>query len=101
MSGTIEPGFERFLVEDVILTLGNLRGTLAWVLHSEAGDGTTRQRAWLERIDNPDQMISVQMRRASLLARQGKLDEARALEELNPMGGDASQLPPAPNAPQP
>lgn len=28
-------------------------------------------------------------------------DEARALEELNPMGGDASQLPPAPNAPQP
>jgi tetratricopeptide (TPR) repeat protein len=36
-------------------------------------------RAWLERIDNPDQMISVQMRRASLLARQGKLDEARAL----------------------
>ena len=36
-------------------------------------------QAWLGRIDNAAEMISVQSRRAGLLARQGKLDEARAL----------------------
>ncbi|MEO7941705.1 MAG: tetratricopeptide repeat protein [Burkholderiaceae bacterium] len=34
---------------------------------------------WLGRIDNAQEMVSVQMRRASILARQGKWDEARAL----------------------
>ncbi|MEO7940578.1 MAG: tetratricopeptide repeat protein [Burkholderiaceae bacterium] len=36
-------------------------------------------QAWLARIDNPQEMVSVQVRRASILAREGKLDEARAL----------------------
>ena len=34
--------------------------------------------AWLDRIENADDIMAAQMRRASLLARQGKLDEARA-----------------------
>ncbi|KQP43526.1 lipopolysaccharide assembly protein LapB [Pseudorhodoferax sp. Leaf274] len=34
---------------------------------------------WLGRIDNAEEMLAAQSRRASLLARQGKLDEARAL----------------------
>ncbi len=34
---------------------------------------------WLNRIDNAEELLSAQNRRASLLARQGKLDEARAL----------------------
>ena len=35
--------------------------------------------AWLDRIDNSQDLVAAQSRRASLLARQGKLDEARAL----------------------
>ena len=34
--------------------------------------------AWLDRIEDADDIMAAQMRRASLLARQGKLDEARA-----------------------
>lgn len=47
--------------------------------------------AWLNRIENPGDIVSVQSRRASVLARQGKLEAARALlrglPERNP--GDA------------
>lgn len=35
--------------------------------------------AWLDRIENADEIMAAQMRRASLLARQGQRDEARAL----------------------
>lgn len=35
--------------------------------------------AWLKRIDNVDEIFSAQSRRASLLARQGKVEQARAL----------------------
>jgi tetratricopeptide (TPR) repeat protein len=47
--------------------------------------------AWLDRIDNPQDLVAAQQRRASILARQGKLEEGlkllRALPERNP--GDA------------
>lgn len=36
-------------------------------------------QGWLARIDNAQEMVSVQSRRAAILARQGKLDEARAM----------------------
>ena len=35
--------------------------------------------AWLQRIENVDEVFSAQNRRASLLARQGKIEQARAL----------------------
>ncbi|AMO22756.1 tetratricopeptide repeat protein [Ramlibacter solisilvae] len=35
--------------------------------------------AWLDKIENPQQLVAAQQRRASLLARQGKLDEGRKL----------------------
>jgi tetratricopeptide (TPR) repeat protein len=35
--------------------------------------------AWLDRIENAEEIMAAQMRRASLLARQGQRDEARAL----------------------
>jgi tetratricopeptide (TPR) repeat protein len=35
--------------------------------------------AWLDRIENPQDLIAAQNRRASILARQGKMDEARKL----------------------
>jgi tetratricopeptide (TPR) repeat protein len=34
---------------------------------------------WLSKVDSPQRALEVQVRRASLLARQGKIDEARAL----------------------
>ena len=47
--------------------------------------------AWLDKIENPQDLVAAQHRRASILARQGKLDEARkllrSLPERNP--GDA------------
>ena len=36
-------------------------------------------QSWLDKIEDPKSMITVQSRRASLMARQGKLDEARKL----------------------
>lgn len=40
--------------------------------------------AWIDRIDNPEDMLVAQMRRASVLARQGRLDEARQLLRAQP-----------------
>ena len=35
--------------------------------------------AWLKRIDNPDDLLNAQLRRAAILGRQGKLEAARSL----------------------
>ena len=40
--------------------------------------------AWLDRIENPDDVMAAQMRRASLLARQGRLADGRALLRKQP-----------------
>lgn len=40
--------------------------------------------AWLDRIENADEIMAAQMRRASLLARQGQLEQARALLRNQP-----------------
>ena len=40
--------------------------------------------AWLDRIENPQDLVAAQQRRASILARQGKLDEARKLLQSLP-----------------
>jgi tetratricopeptide (TPR) repeat protein len=40
--------------------------------------------AWLDRIENADEIMAAQMRRASLLARQGQLAQARALLRNHP-----------------
>lgn len=49
--------------------------------------------AWLDRIDNSQDLITAQQRRASLLARQGKLEEGRRLIRQLPERepGDARQ----------
>ena len=46
-------------------------------------------QTWLARIDNAQEMMNVQSRRAGILARQGKLDEARALIRAVPERGPA------------
>jgi Flp pilus assembly protein TadD len=40
--------------------------------------------SWLDKVDSPDDETATQLRRAALLARQGKLDEARALVQQLP-----------------
>jgi tetratricopeptide (TPR) repeat protein len=65
-------------------TLANAdRGlTQAWLMLAQAAE---QQRdfkgaeAWLKKVDNPQRALEVLSRRASLLARQGKLKEAREL----------------------
>ena len=56
--------------------------TRGWLLLSQAADlqGDFRAaEAWLAKIDDPARALEVQMRRASLLARDGKVAQAREL----------------------
>ena len=48
-------------------------------------------QSWLDRIVSPDDQPNVQIRRASLLARQGKLDQARKLLRDLPASSPAQQ----------
>lgn len=67
-------GFEAFLVEDVILTLGNLRGALGWL-----GGGSLADRACLDRLDR---QLALLDDRARQLAR-ALCAEAAAAEPAN------------------
>jgi tetratricopeptide (TPR) repeat protein len=56
--------------------------TRGWLLLSQAADeqGDFKgAEAWLAKIDNPQRALEVQARRASLLAREGKVAQAREL----------------------
>jgi tetratricopeptide (TPR) repeat protein len=56
--------------------------TQAWLLLAQAAEQQGDFKAaetWLAKVDNPQRALEVQARRASLLARQGKVAEAREL----------------------
>ena len=56
--------------------------TQAYLLHAQIAEKKqdfAAAEAWLQRIENADEVFAVQSRRASLLARQGKVAQARAL----------------------
>lgn len=56
--------------------------TQAYLLHAQIAEKRqdfAAAEAWLARIDNAEEVFTAQTRRASLLARQGKVDQARAL----------------------
>jgi len=59
----------------------------AWLMLAasadQRGDYAAAER-WLSRIDDPDRALEVQARRASMLARQGRIDEARKLLQTAP-----------------
>jgi tetratricopeptide (TPR) repeat protein len=61
--------------------------TQAWLLLAQAaemrGDFAAAE-GWLARVDSPQRALEVQARRASLLARQGRLEEGRALIQRAP-----------------
>lgn len=68
--------------------------TQAWLLLAQTAEQRGDLRAaegWLARIENPQRLLEVQARRAGLLARQGKIKEARALIQAVPerTGNDA------------
>jgi tetratricopeptide (TPR) repeat protein len=61
--------------------------TQAWLMLAQAADqrgDTQAANAWLDKIDDPQRALEVQTRRATLLARQGKLREARAMVQQVP-----------------
>jgi tetratricopeptide (TPR) repeat protein len=56
--------------------------TQAWLMLAQAAEQQNDFKAaeiWLQKVDNPQRALEVVSRRASLLARQGKLREAREL----------------------
>ena len=68
--------------------------TQAWLLLAQAAEqrgDMPAAEAWLAKVDSPQRALEVQVRRASILARQGKLKEARALIQAVPerTGDDA------------
>ena len=61
--------------------------TQAWLMLAQAADlrgDSKAASAWLDKIDNPQRALEVQTRRALLLARQGKVREARLLVQQVP-----------------
>ena len=61
--------------------------TQAWLMLAQAADqrgDTQAANAWLDKIDDPQRALEVQTRRATLLARQGKLREARVMVQQVP-----------------
>ena len=56
--------------------------TQAWLMLAQAAEQQNdfkSAEAWLQKVDNPQRALEVVTRRASLLAKQGKLSEAREL----------------------
>jgi tetratricopeptide (TPR) repeat protein len=61
--------------------------TQAWLLLAQAAEQQQDYKAaeaWLAKVDSPQRALEVQSRRASMLARQGKIKEARELIRLAP-----------------
>ena len=64
--------------------------TQAWMLLAQAAEQRSDIAAandWLDKIRSPQRALEVQTRRAGMLLRQGKLDEARALVRAVPERG--------------
>ena len=64
--------------------------TQAWLLLSQAAEqqgNFAAAETWLAKVDNPQRALEVQSRRATLLARQGKVGEARELIRRVPEKG--------------
>jgi tetratricopeptide (TPR) repeat protein len=74
--------------DDAPPTAGADRGLVqAWLLLAQAAEmrgDYAGAEAWLAKVDSPQRALEVQTRRAEMLARQGKLREARALVQKVP-----------------
>ena len=66
--------------------------TQAWLMLAQAAEQLRNFPAaegWLAKVSNPQQALAVQSRRASLMAQQGKLGEARELIRKTPEMGES------------
>jgi tetratricopeptide (TPR) repeat protein len=73
--------------EDETAVAGDGGRTQAWLMLAQAADmrGDAKASArWLDKVDDPQRALEVQTRRATLMAKQGKLREARALVQQVP-----------------
>jgi tetratricopeptide (TPR) repeat protein len=72
-------------------TRGMAQAYLSLAQIAEKRGDLTQANAWLDKIRNPQDLVATQNRRASILARQGRMDEARALIRALPerQPGDA------------
>ncbi len=74
--------------DDAVTTPSSDRGLIqAWLLLSQAAEMRGDYKAaegWLNKVDSPQRALEVQTRRAALLARQGKIKEARELVQKVP-----------------
>jgi tetratricopeptide (TPR) repeat protein len=73
-AGAVHPESNRGLVQ-AFLSLAQI---------AEQNKDFAQAEAWLKHIDNPEDRFTAQLRRANLLARQGKLEEARKLIRSQP-----------------
>lgn len=71
MTDNTNAAFEAFLVEDVILTLGNLRGSLGWL-----GAGPEQSRAGLDRLDRQLGLLEDRARAVCRHLRRAPADDA-------------------------
>ncbi len=68
---------------------GQTQAFLQLALIAEQRRDYQAANAWLDRIENAQDLLSAQIRRATLLARQGQIPEARALIQRQPARTDA------------
>ena len=69
---------------DPQLTRGLTQAYLSLAQIAEQRKDFTGADAWLQRIDGTEDLLAVQVRRAAIMARQGKLEEARQLIRNQP-----------------
>jgi tetratricopeptide (TPR) repeat protein len=68
--------------DDEAPSSGDAGRTQAWLMLAQAAEmrgDAKAAAAWLDKIDDPQRALEVQTRRATLLAKQGKVREARAM----------------------
>ena len=83
MRDELLPAFETFLIEDVILTLGNLRGSLSWLGQADTGTDPGLHRAGLARLERQIETLEDRARAVCKIIRsdqtaQGALPAAAA-----------------------
>lgn len=70
--------------DDDSVERGRTQAFLQLAQLAEKRQDFTAANAWLDRIENPQELLPAQSRRASILARQGRVDEALALLRNTP-----------------
>lgn len=85
-----ESSLQRFTEQQSTLTDNEQRKQAmnqAYLMHAQIAEkrgDLAKAQGWLARIEDASELLAVQSRRASLLARQGRLAEARALIRATP-----------------